>query len=95
VSVTSTATTTRAGDERLAGTRADGSPTPARQLTQAERERGWIRRLGGYCLKHQNLVIAAFSGSVVSMAVGSVTPLAGADARNSCARPPTMSAYAT
>jgi ATP-binding cassette subfamily B protein len=75
VSVTSTATTTRAGDERLAGTRADGSPTPARQLTQAERERGWIRRLGGYCLKHRGLVIAAFSGSVVSMAVGSVTPL--------------------
>jgi len=74
VSVTSTATTTRAGEDKLAGSPA-GSSTPARQLTQAERERGWIRRLGGYCLKHRVLVIAALSGSVVSMAVGAVTPL--------------------
>jgi len=59
----------------MAGTPAPGSPSPVRQLTQAERERGWIRRLGGYCLEHRVLVIAALSGSVVSMAVGAVTPL--------------------
>jgi ATP-binding cassette subfamily B protein len=75
VSDTSTATTRRAGDDRLAGPPADGSPAPARQLTQAERERGWIRRLAGYCLEHRVLVFAALSGSVVSMAVGAVTPL--------------------
>lgn len=75
MSVTSTTTTTRAGDDRLVGTPPGGSPTPARPLTQAERESGWIRRLGGYCLKHRVLAIASLSGSVVSMAVGSVTPL--------------------
>lgn len=75
MSVTSTTTTTRAGDDRLVGTPAAGSPPPAHQLTQAESERGWIRRLGGYCLEHRVLVIASLSGSVVSMAVGAVTPL--------------------